>query len=496
MNSDRSGGILVHPTSFPGKFGIGDIGPNAFEFIDFLSASGMGLWQVLPLNPTGYGDSPYQSFSAFAGNPYIISPEALHEDGLISRADLANHPDFHADRVDFGAVIPWKTQLLNIAYSNFHARRLLQEEFESFVKDERSWLADYAVFIALKEKFGGAPWVDWPPEFRERDAQALSNFGDKNAADVMRHSFIQFLFFQQWKKLREYARANNVRIIGDIPIYVAHDSSDVWGNPELFELDDVGKPTVLAGVPPDYFSKFGQLWGNPIYRWGKLAERDYDWWKARVRAALNTVDVIRLDHFRGFAGYWEVPAGELTAVRGRWVPGPGAALFAALEQDMGKLPIIAEDLGEITPDVIELREQFGFPGMKILQFGFSGDPDHEFLPHMYPENCVAYTGTHDNETAVGWYQNATEENRQTAREYLGADGKEIHWALIEALWASPARLVLAQMQDFLGVGDAGRMNFPSAPAGNWQWRFHAGMLTDRLADRVRKLGERTGRLSN
>jgi 4-alpha-glucanotransferase len=494
MQRRRTGGILVHPTSFPGQHGIGDLGPAAIAFIEFLSDSGMGLWQVLPLNPTGYGDSPYQGFSAFAGNPYLISPEELYADGLLSSEDLGECPEFPDGYVDFGRVIPWKRELLVRAHARLGKVPALQEAFEAF-RAGAGWLEDYAIFMALKDAHTGAAWVDWSAEYRQRDPQAMAELRAGQPDAIERHAFGQFLFFRQWAKLREFAAGRGVKIIGDIPIYVSHDSADVWAHPEFFALDETGRPTVVAGVPPDYFSKYGQLWGNPIYRWERLARDGFAWWIERMRATLESVDFIRLDHFRGFAGYWEVPANEETAVNGRWVPGPGAALFTALEEALGPLPVIAEDLGEITPDVIELRDRFGFPGMKILQFGFSGDPDHEFLPHTYPENCVAYTGTHDNETALGWYRNAEESHKRFARKYLKSDGREIYWDLIARLWESPARMVLAQLQDFLGVGDEGRMNYPSRPSGNWQWRFGKHDLTKALEDRVRRLSERTLRMA-
>ncbi|MEA3351651.1 MAG: 4-alpha-glucanotransferase, partial [Chloroflexota bacterium] len=400
MKFKRSSGILLHPTSLPGSYGIGDIGPEAHAWIDFLAAAGSSLWQVLPLGPTGYGDSPYQCFSAFAGNPYIISPEMLMSDGLLFPHEADALHSLPQGSVNFGAVIPLKLKLLEQAYKRFREGLFpqLEKDFETFTTTESNWLDDFAVFMAIKEAHDGHPWVDWPAPFRDRDPKALKEFCQSHNNDIERHALWQFLFFRQWKSLRSHARKNGVQIIGDIPIFVAHDSADVWANPDLFYLDAAGQPTVIAGVPPDYFSPTGQRWGNPLYRWDTHAQDGYSWWLDRFRAVLSLVDIVRLDHFRGFAGYWEIPAEEETAVKGRWVPGPGVDFIEAVQADLGALPIIAEDLGEITPDVIELRDRFNLPGMKILVFAFDGDADNDFLPHNYNPNCVVYTGTHDNDT--------------------------------------------------------------------------------------------------
>ena len=486
MKFERASGGLLHPTSLPGPYGIGDLGPSAFQFIDWLADSGCKLWQILPLGPTGYGDSPYQCFSAFAGNPYLINPDFLLRDDLLHPHDLVEIPDFPDDKVDFGHIIPWKLNLLERAFIRFKsAPRPVRQEYERFCAENVSWLPDYSLFMALKEANGGGAWGGWPELIRKRDTDSLAEASKRYADAVERFTFYQFIFYRQWAAVREHAHQRGIQIIGDIPIFVAYDSADVWANPGLFYLDDTGQPTVVAGVPPDYFSRTGQLWGNPLYRWDVLKAREYDWWIARFRAALKQVDIVRLDHFRGFAGYWEIPAGSTTAETGRWVSGPGEDFLSAIKSALGELPIIAEDLGEITPDVITLRDRFELPGMKILQFAFSG-PDNAFLPHNYPANCVAYTGTHDNDTAQGWYESAPEPERDFARRYLDTDGNNFAWEMTRAVWASVAVYAIAPLQDLLNLGTEARMNFPSTLGGNWSWRLRASELTDELRG---KLGE-------
>lgn len=484
MKFERSSGILLHPTSLPGPFGIGDLGPEAHGWIDFLADVRCSLWQVLPLGPTGYGDSPYQSFSAFAGNPYLVSPALLLEENLLHSDDLVDRPVFPEDHVEFGPVISWKLGVLDRAFNRFqhHASPQLQSEYAGFQAAQSVWLEDFALFMAIKEAHGGAPWHTWEPPLRERNTQALEAARHQHAAAIQRQTFRQFLFFRQWAGLLEHAHRQGILIIGDVPIFVAHDSADVWAHPELFHLDEQGNPTVVAGVPPDYFSPTGQLWGNPLYRWEILAESGYDWWQARLSAVLQLVDIIRLDHFRGFAGYWEVPAGETTAEKGRWVPGPGADFFTHIQTGLEELPLIAEDLGEITPDVIELRDQFNLPGMKILQFAFASNPNDKFLPHNYPRNCVVYTGTHDNDTTLGWFESAPTSERDFCLRYLGRDGSDIAWDMIRAIWSSVAVFALAPMQDFLNLGTEARMNFPGRPSGNWSWRMPSGAISRSLRD--------------
>ncbi len=473
MKFTRKSGILLHPTSLPSQYGIGDIGPQAHAWIDILATCGSTLWQVLPLGPTGYGDSPYQCLSAFAGNPYLVSPDMLLAEGLLDANDLANLPYFSQDRVDYGAIIPFKIRLLNQAYDHFQqqARDSLKISFANFSDKEAHWLNDFAMFMAIKESQGGKSWSEWPSAYRTRTAKALQEFRQAHERDIERHAFRQFLFFRQWDQLRAHAQQKGVQIIGDIPLFVAHDSADVWANPELFFLTDEGEPTVVAGVPPDYFSPTGQRWGNPIYRWDMHTDNGYSWWLDRLRAVLATVDIVRLDHFRGFAGYWEIPAEEETAVIGRWVPAPGNDFFNNVLESLGDLPIIAEDLGEITPDVIELRDRFQLPGMKILVFAFGGDGNHEFLPHNLPVNSVVYTSTHDNDTVHGWYEICDSKTRDFARQYLACDGHDIAWDLIRAAWSSVAVISVAAMQDILSLGNEARMNYPGEAGGNWGWRL-------------------------
>lgn len=496
MKFKRSSGILLHPTSLPGPYGIGDLGPQARLWIDFLAQAGCTLWQVLPLGPTGYGDSPYQCFSAFAGNPYLISPEDLLADGLLSPEDLADKPSFPPGRVDFGQLIPWKLTLLNRAFTHFQqsapasAISRLRVELETFRNSMACWLNDYALFMALKEAHSGASWTTWKPALRSRQHEAMEAARKSYAEAIERQVFYQFIFFRQWNALRTYAHQRGITIIGDAPIFVAHDSADVWAHPELFYMNKYGRPTYIAGVPPDYFSPTGQLWGNPVYRWKVHQADGYLWWLERMRSVLSMVDILRLDHFRGFCAYWRVPGGDQTAERGRWVPVPGEDFFEKMLAALGDLPIIAEDLGVITPDVVELRDKFGLPGMKILQFAFGAfgqGPDDPFLPHHYPVHCVVYTGTHDNDTALGWYERAPENEKSFYRRYLHRDGSQASWDLIRACWASVAVFALAPMQDFLALDNHARMNYPGNPSGNWTWRMHDGVLTDDLCSRIKEL---------
>jgi 4-alpha-glucanotransferase len=503
MELQRASGILLHPTSLPGRFGIGDLGQGAEDFIEFLTATGQHLWQVLPLGPTGYGDSPYQSLSAFAGNRLLISLEQLVRDGYLEPSDLEDAPSFPAGRVDYSRVISFKTRLLRRAFDRFqstatpHARR----EFETFCSEQRHWLDDYALFKSIKDAHQGKAWIDWEPDIAARKPAALEKWAARLRDEVQAHKFFQFTFFKQWEALKQQCHANGIRIIGDVPIFVAHDSADVWAHPELFHLDGRGHPTKVAGVPPDYFSATGQLWGNPLYRWDVLAETGYDWWIERLRATFRLVDIIRLDHFRGFEAYWEVPAEETTAINGRWVKGPGAHFFEVAQRELGPLPIIAEDLGVITPEVLELRDRFGFPGMKVLQFAFGDDPSaSDFRPHNYIRNCVVYTGTHDNDTTVGWFTregsgdttqtpDEVEREREMALKYLGTDGHEIHWDFIRLAFSSVANTAIVPLQDVLGLGNEARMNLPGRPEGNWQWRFSQEMLTPAIRQRLTEMTE-------
>jgi 4-alpha-glucanotransferase len=495
MKFTRSSGVLLHPTSFPGPYGIGEIGQAARDFIEWLARAGQTLWQVLPLGPTGYGDSPYQSFSTFAGNPLLISLDALHADGYLSASDLENVPSFPHARVDYGPVIEWKMPLLRRAAENFkHAQRPGHvEEFHRFCDENAAWLDDYALYAALKDHFGGAAWNTWDPPIAHRQPEALAEWNRRLGDDVLTVKFLQWQFFRQWFALKERANELGIKVIGDIPIFVAYDSADVWAHPDLFYLDARGYPTVVAGVPPDYFSETGQLWGNPLYRWDVLAARGYDWWIERIRATLKLVDIVRIDHFRGFVAYWEVPATEATAVHGRWVQGPASALFDAVRDALGDAPIIAEDLGVMTPEVTALRDRYDFPGMKILQFAFSSDAHDPFLPHNYPRNCVVYTGTHDNDTAMGWFATAPEEERKYALTYLGADGSDFAWDLIRIGQLSVGDIFVAPLQDLLNLGTEARMNFPSRAQGNWGWRMSADAMSDALMERLQTLTVAYGR---
>lgn len=492
----RASGVLLHPTSLPGPYGIGDLGPAAYRWVDFLASSGTGLWQILPLGPTGYGDSPYQSFSAFAGNPSLVSPEKLMEVGLLEPEDLKVPPAFSESKVDFGAVIPWKRELLGRAFERFEAGASagIRAGLETFEAENQSWLSDFSLFMVLKEAHDGAPWSDWPGPLRDREPDALAQARERHDTAIRQHALIQYLVSDQWQRLRSYAHEQGVWILGDIPIFVAYDSADVWAEKGLFYLDESGKPTVVAGVPPDYFSPTGQRWGNPLFRWEAHAENGYAWWIRRFRRVLERVDFVRLDHFRGFAGYWEIPAEAETAEKGQWVSGPGEDFFRALQEQLGALPILAEDLGEITPDVVALRKQFELPGMKVLLFAFDGDASNEFLPHNYPAHCAVYTGTHDNDTVAGWYARADRSERSFARRYLDSGPNTIARDMVRAAWASVAIFALAPLQDLLGLGNEARMNYPGQAGGNWAWRMPDGAFSGALADWLRELNTLYGRL--
>lgn len=502
----RQAGLLLHPTSLPGPYGIGDLGPGAIKFLDWMKAAGFGLWQVLPVGPTGYGDSPYQCFSAFAGNPFLVSPDLLVAEGLLARRELKT-PDFPADGIDYGWVIHWKTGLLRTAFANYRAGKFpaLRKRLAAFRRKSASWLEDYALFAALKAAHGGAVWNTWAKPLRSFDKRAVAAARRDHAEEIDFQAFIQFLFHDQWDRVRGAARERGITIVGDMPIYVAYDSADTWTNQKLFKLKADGSPTHVAGVPPDYFSKTGQLWGNPIYRWDRMKADKFRWWVARFRALLDTVDIVRLDHFRGFEAYWEVTAGEPTAEHGMWRPGPREALFAALSKALGKdLPIIAENLGVITDEVEALREKFGMPGMKVLQFAWgtkkaklpTPDPTNGFHPHKIEPTSVVYTGTHDNPTTVQWWNEfASPQEKALFQAYLHTTGAEPHKDLIRAALASVGRTVLIPAQDLLGIGAEGRMNFPGREAGNWGWRLKPDALTKELAAQTRAtltLYERVG----
>lgn len=501
----RYSGVLLHPSSLPSPYGIGDFGEGAFKFIDFLKKSGQTIWQVLPFGPTGYGDSPYQCFSAFAGQPLFISPGELCKDGFLDRRELEFAPHFSPDSVDYGYVQYYKYPLYKKAFEKFLAEKDkakpaipkgMIKGFENFEKNNASWLKDYALFMALKDANGGIAFLDWPEEQAHPSAEGKKALQKKYEKEMMYYSFLQYIFFRQWSVVRAYANNAGIKIVGDIPIFVSMDSADVWANPEMFRLDSKGYPTVVAGVPPDYFSETGQLWGNPLYDWEKHEKTGYAWWISRIKNQLKVFDFIRIDHFRGFAGYWAIPYGDKTAVGGKWVKGPGHSLFDAIVKEFGKdLPIWAEDLGVITDDVEELRDAYGLPGMKVLQFAFADINDNDMMPYRFAgDNYICYTGTHDNDTSLGWYMSLDEEHKDKVRIYMNTSGDNIHWDMIRTAMASTAKYSVYPMQDLLGYGCDCRMNTPAVPYGNWQFRVRESNFNDGLADYLRMLTGIFGRL--
>ena len=497
----RCSGILLHIPSLPAPHGIGDLGDSAYEFVDFLAEAGQKIWQVLPLSPTGYGDSPYQCFSAFAGNPLFIDLLKLQQQGQLEPGDFTVGPQLPTDFVDYGRVIVFKKMLLRKAARHFFSNAPEEDSvaFQTFCRDSAVWLDDYALFMAGKDFHEGAPWTDWDSGLRQRDPKALEHWRQELSQEMDIHKFAQFEFFRQWNKLRDRCKQRGIRIMGDIPIYVAHDSADVWAHPELFRLDERGNATVVAGVPPDYFSATGQLWGNPIYRWEVLERSGFRWWIERFRASFKLFDLVRLDHFRGFEAYWELPAGVSTATGGKWVKAPGRSLFQTLQKELEELPIVAENLGVITPEVEAIRREFGFPGMSLLQFAFGNDPQGpSFRPHNYSRDLAAYTGGHDNDTTVGWWTSRgvgestrtaedIRKEREFAKAYLGFDDEPIHWAFIRSVLASVATIAIVPLQDVMGLGSEARMNLPGTVSGNWKWRYRASALTAELKTRMKQL---------
>jgi len=475
--SSRAAGVLLHITSLPGPHGIGDFGPGARHFVDWLASAGQSLWQLLPTNPIGPCDSPYQSVSAFAGSPLMVALEPLVERGWLSAPPLPEG-GFDSRRVDYCKVVPWRMAQLRRAAAGFFAQGSAADKqaFAAYCDAQAGWLDDYALYMALKAANGERAWWQWDAALARRDAQALQAARAQHADELRFWQFVQWCFDTQCAALKRYANERGVSIIGDLPIFIAHDSVDCWSRPDLYFLDDSFQPTVVAGVPPDGFAATGQRWGNPLYRWDRMAAEGFGWWIARIRRALTQADLFRIDHFRGFAGYYEIPASHPTAEHGTWVPGPGKALFEAIERALGRLPIIAEDLGLITPDVVALRDAFGFPGMKIVQFAFGADASDPFLPHNHGRNFIAYTGTHDNDTALGWWDHCTPRERAYAGSYLGTGRDGFHWALIRAAWNSVAQVAIAPMQDVLGLDGAHRMNLPGSTEGNWAWRFDWDMV--------------------
>ncbi len=540
MLSCRASGVLLHPTSFPSRFGVGELGSSARQFIDFLVGSGQQFWQVLPLGPTGYGNSPYMCYSALAGNPLLISLETLHQQELLHGDVLYHYPEFNLDHVEFDRVIAAKYPIYRQAWAQFQVVALRsqaeidrieqqyqeqlklyeakQEEedvnlealtapkkpivhswpaFESFCEAKKSWLDDYALFMALKGAHPNTSWYEWDADIAWRKADAIATWTDRLATEIQFQKYLQFEFFRQWSELKQYANDRRVQIIGDIPIYVAHDSADVWANPKNFQLEDkTGLVAQMAGVPPDYFSETGQLWGNPVYNWEYLQKTDFAWWIQRFEAMLDLVDWIRIDHFRGFEAYWSVPQGEETAMNGTWVKAPGEAFFEVLRSKLGSLPILAEDLGVITPEVEALRDRYEFPGMKVLHFAFGSDPGNAFLPFNYPRNCLVYTGTHDNDTTVGWFEKLNDWERDSVITHIGCVSPNgIHWDMIRTALNSVASLAIFPFQDLFGLGSDARMNFPGIAEGNWAWRYrYEAIGTEWIGGRLRWLTERSGRL--
>lgn len=487
----RYSGILLHPTSLPSPYGIGDLGKGAYEFLDFLEEAGQSLWQVLPLGPTGFGDSPYQSYSVFAGQTLLISPEKLEEQGLLQHWELENHPGFDPKAVDYGKVLEWKTIIFKKSFEAFEktADQSLLKEYEAFEKEQDFWLRDYALYMALRHHFGEQCWLEWPKELQDPTITIRREWEEKLKKEIAYEKFTQFEFYKQWGELREYANEKEISIIGDMPIFVSIDSSDVWANKTLFSLDSKGYPTEVAGVPPDYFSATGQLWGNPLYDWKTHKKQGYAWWIRRIKTQLTMVDYLRIDHFRGFEAYWAVPAKEETAINGTWKKGPGMELFDAVKKALGgELPIFAEDLGLITPEVEKLRDECGFPGMKILQFAFESEGESTFYPHNFTNtNCICYTGTHDNDTTFGWYEKVDEKARDRVRRYLNCDGGNVSWDFIRLAMSSVAKYTIYPMQDVLRLGSDARMNVPGVLGANWAWRYEKNDIEGWHAAELRKM---------
>ena len=485
MKFERNAGILLHPTSLPGKYGIGDLGDDAFKFVDFLKKAGQKLWQVFPLGPTGYGDSPYQCFSAFAGNPNLVSPDKLMEDGLLRDHDLHNIPEHNPISIDYGEIIEYKKSLLKKAFAAFkHHQEKFEKDFNKFCKENKLWLDDFAFFMSAKEAHGGIVWKDWDEGLVLRKKKALDEWKKKLEDDILYQKFVQFVFFKQWRNVREYANSKGIKIIGDMPIFIAYDSADLWANKELFTVDEKGILETVAGVPPDYFSATGQLWGNPLYRWKEMEKDDFLWMRNRFAQLFTMVDIVRIDHFRGFEAFWEIPGDAPTAETGKWVKAPGHKLFKSIQKHLGEVPILAEDLGVITPAVEKLRDDFEFPGMKILQFAFGTDMETKFLPHNFVKNCVVLTGAHDNDTTRAYFEKAKLDKHSDiydhVQKYLNYYGDDIVYELIRLAYRSAANIVIVPMQDILNLGGEARMNFPGKLGGNWMWRFTWDQISDDL----------------
>ena len=491
MNFERSAGVLLHPTSLPGKYGIGDLGDDAFKFVDFLKEAGQTLWQVFPLGPTGYGDSPYQCLSAFAGNPLLVSPDKLEEDGFLSSNDLSDKQEFNPIQIDYSETLNYKKSLLQKAFNNFKNNfNGLGKDFDEFCGKHKDWLEDFALFMAVKDFHNGDVWSKWDKGLIHRTENVLNEWKEKLSDDIQYHKFVQFNFFKQWKAVRDYANNNGIKIIGDMPIFIAYDSADLWANKEIFSVDEDGKLDTVAGVPPDYFSPTGQLWGNPLYRWKVMEKDDFLWMRKRFASLYKLIDIVRIDHFRGFDAYWEIPGDAITAERGRWVKAQGEKLFKSLIKHLGDVPILAEDLGVITPEVEALRDKFNFPGMKILQFAFGTDMETKFLPHNYIPNCVVLTGSHDNDTTRSYFEKVKKEEYhiyEHAQVYLNYFGDDLVNELIRMAYASVANIVIIPMQDILNFGEKARMNFPGKLGGNWAWRFSWEQINENIAPHYKGL---------
>ncbi|TVQ17079.1 MAG: 4-alpha-glucanotransferase [Bacteroidetes bacterium] len=491
----RSSGILLHITSLPGKYGIGTMGQEAFNFVNYLVESGQKLWQILPLGHTGYGDSPYQCYSAFAGNPLLIDLDKLVQEGLLKTNDLPDNIYFDDENVDYGKVHNVKYPLLHKAYENHtkNPNRLRSVKFDNFCHKNHKWLDDYAFFMALKKHFKGVAWTQWENDIKFKKPDSINYYREHLSDDINYYRFVQFLFYKQWLELKAYANLNEIKIIGDIPLFVAFDSSDAWAHPDLFDFDAHLNPINVAGVPPDYFSETGQLWGNPLYNWERLKETGYQWWIDRIEASFTLYDTLRIDHYRGLAAYWAVPFGEETAINGQWIEAPGGEMIQTVLDALGELDIIAEDLGVITPDVVELRERFGFPGMKIIQFAFDSGEENDFMPHTYDKNFVVYTGTHDNDTSLGQYKSSSEKDKKHMSEYFCVDKSDPAWSYVKLAWSTVADVALAPMQDFLRLDTDARMNYPGKASGNWRWRYTKDKLTPELAEELFKITRLYGR---
>ncbi|MBE6049262.1 MAG: 4-alpha-glucanotransferase [Clostridium sp.] len=494
---ERGSGVLMHVSSLPGKFGIGTLGDEAYKFIDFVKKAGFKYWQTLPLGHTGFGDSPYQCFTAYAGNPYFIDFDLLNRRGLLNREDYEReYYQSNEERVDYGLIYNAKYKVLKKAYERYEWREDIKSKVKEFKEENSLWLDDYSLYMALKREFNYKSWYEWDDDIKFRKIDALNHYKEKLKDEIEYWCFIQYLFFTQWKDVKKYANDNGIEIIGDIPIYVSADSVDTWSNPENFKLDkNTLEPISVAGCPPDAFSSTGQLWGNVIYDWDYMKKNDYEWWINRIEENFKLYDVVRIDHFRGLESYWEVPYGEVTAVKGKWSKGPAMDLFKVIRKKLGDVNIIAEDLGFLTDEVIKFVKDSGCPGMKILQFAFDGSNGNYYLPHNYVKNCIAYTGTHDNDTCMGWYENTSSENdRKNAKEYLGLNKEEgYNWGFIRGVWSSIALITIAQMQDFLGIGNEGRMNLPSSLGGNWSWRMRNNLDLNTLANKILKINYRYSR---